>query len=382
MTNLDDLRRAAATTGRATQRHAAFTRWLAAFALLTLFATSALAQETPPPVAKREPLTVAVREVPPFAMRDVDGEWEGLSISLWEGVADELDAEYELRELSLTETLSGLGEDSVDVAIVALTVTRQREALFDFSHPYHVGGLSLAFRDGGGSAWLETLKGFLSLEFLTAVSSLAIVLLGVGLALWLFERRRNREEFGGTVVRGLGSAFWWSAVTMTTVGYGDKTPRTLGGRLVGLIWMFASLILVAGFTASIAASLTANRLQSSLLGEKRLTELSVGTLEGSTAESLAISRGARLRRFATLDEALLALEAEEVDAVLHDEAVLAHRARTDHRWMRIAPKPLVRDDYGFAVPSNSKLREPINDALLAILPSSDWQELTRRFLGE
>ena len=40
------------------------------------------------------------------------------------------------------------------------------------------------------------------------------------------------------------SAFWWAAVTMTTVGYGDKTPVTTGGRIVGLVWMFTSVIVI------------------------------------------------------------------------------------------------------------------------------------------
>lgn len=40
-------------------------------------------------------------------------------------------------------------------------------------------------------------------------------------------------------------AFWWSIVTMTTVGFGDVYPRTVGGRIVGIFTMLAGLLLIS-----------------------------------------------------------------------------------------------------------------------------------------
>lgn len=42
-------------------------------------------------------------------------------------------------------------------------------------------------------------------------------------------------------IRTLADAFWYSVVTMTTVGYGDLYPVTITGRLIGLLMMMASL---------------------------------------------------------------------------------------------------------------------------------------------
>ena len=53
-----------------------------------------------------EPMIIATRQVPPFAMRGPDGQWRGLSIELWEELARRLDFDYELKEMGLQEMLA------------------------------------------------------------------------------------------------------------------------------------------------------------------------------------------------------------------------------------------------------------------------------------
>jgi len=55
-------------------------------------------------------------------------------------------------------------------------------------------------------------------------------------------------------------AMWWSIVTMTTVGYGDISPATLGGRIVATVVMLSGIGLLALLTATIAGIFIENRL--------------------------------------------------------------------------------------------------------------------------
>ena len=76
----------------------------------------------------------------------------------------------------------------------------------------------------------------------------------------MVERRHNHYQFVDLPVGGACWTLWWSAVTMTTVGYGDKAPKTsLGKKSIAIIWMFTAVI-ISGFTATIASTLTVNSL--------------------------------------------------------------------------------------------------------------------------
>jgi voltage-gated potassium channel len=56
---------------------------------------------------------------------------------------------------------------------------------------------------------------------------------------------------------GLGDALWFSAQTVTTVGYGDVVPETTGGRLVGFVVMAFGVAAVSVITALVTSAFVA-----------------------------------------------------------------------------------------------------------------------------
>ncbi|PZX18826.1 ligand-gated ion channel [Palleronia aestuarii] len=362
-------------------------------AFLTLLPGLALAQEDTPatsqpalagPLEEEMPgeLIIATREAPPFAFRGPDGAWTGISIDLLRVMADELDFTYALEEAELAEMIAGVGDGRYDASIAALSITPEREEVVDFTHPFYSTGLGIAVDTGSSGGWFRVLRNIFTWQFGAVLAGLSAVLLLAGAAIWAFERRGNNEEFRREPVRGLGDGFWWAAVTMTTVGYGDKSPRTLGGRIVGLIWMFTAMIIVASFTAAIAAALTVGQLGGRVADASDLASSRVGVVEGSSgAEEMQVRR-ISTRPYPSTGDGLAALANGELDAFVHDRPLLQFLMEEDFQGrVRVLPEPIGRQDYGIALPEGSELREPMNRALLAYVRSEDWGDVVARYIG-
>lgn len=351
--------------------------WLAFLVPLTLAATPAVGG------AQDDELVVATREVPPFAIQDETGRWSGITIELWEAIAAEQGWTYRYEPRSIEAMLEGLDRGEVDVAAAALTITSERETVADFSHSFAYVGLGIAVQAQPQATWLGVLRGLLSVEFMQALGALLLVLLGFGLLLWLFERRRNTAQFGGSAREGIGAAFWWSAVTMTTVGYGDKAPITLGGRFVALIWMFVAIVIISSLTAAITSALTVASLETGIQGPEDLPQATVGTVRASTSDEYLAGRGIRPQHYDTVQDALDALAAGAVDAVVYDAPLLTYAVNRNHAGtLTVLPREFERQQYGFGLQLDSPLRQDLNRTLLALIERGELDRITLRYLGD
>lgn len=325
-------------------------------------------------------MTIATRQAPPFAYKDADGGWTGIAIELWNQIAERNGFGFRYVELELTEMLEAVNAGRVDGAVAALTITSEREQFLDFSHPFHTAGLAIAVPHRSSDP-LALLARVMSPGFLAIVAALLALLVAVGVLIWLAERRAN-AQFQQSPLSGIGSGLWWSAVTMTTVGYGDKAPTTLLGRSIGMVWMFAGLIVISTFTAAITTALTVSELDASIAGVDDLRMKRVLALKGSTSERFLAGQGIRHRTVGNLDEALAQLAEGQADAVVHDAPILRHEISAGFpRQLRVLPFVLRRQDYGVALPRGSDIREPVNVALLDIIRSEDWLAVLDGYLG-
>lgn len=341
-------------------------------------------------VATPSRLVIATREVPPFAMKNEEDRWEGISVELLREVQRELEVTggreitLEFRDLGLDEMLAAVERGEVDVAAAALTVNYDREKRMDFTHPFHSSGLGIAVGARQRlSAWNGILQSVFSRTLLRIVLGLFAALMVSAVAVYLFERRANREHFGGGALRGISSGLWWAAVTLTTVGYGDKVPKTVPGRIIGLLWMFVGLFIIAGFTASVTSALTVTQLKSRIAGPADLSRVKVATVAGSTSAKYLRSRHILARSYPDVQGALAELQQEKFDAVVYDAPIL--RYETMRRYpgeIFVLPITFEQQSYAFALPTDSPLRERINQVLLRKIDSPEWEQILIDYLGD
>ena len=327
-------------------------------------------------------LVVATKQAPPFAMQGANGVWHGLSIDLWDKIAADLNWEYTLEQRDLNGLLTGVQDGSVDLAVAALTITSEREELFDFSHPFYTSGLGIGVRTDDRGSWMSVVKRVFSPEFIRVLLSLLLVLLLFGVLVWFFERKHNREQFGGNVVNGVGAGLWWSAVTMTTVGYGDKAPVTLGGRIVAMVWMFTAIIIISSFTAAITSVLTISGLESRISGPEDLGDVRVASVDKSTSAKYLERQHINFLAYSAIEPAMAGLGAGRVDAVVYDAPILRYLSSQSEGSIHVLPQTFEHQAYGIGMPAGSALREDINRKLLEITNSTWWKDRLFHYLNE
>jgi len=171
-------------------------------------------------------------------------------------------------------------------------------------------------------------------------------------------------------------------VTMTTVGYGDKAPVTPAGRLVALIWMFVSIIVISTFTAAITSSLTVSKLGTAVQGPQDLVNVRVGSIPNTTSAAYLVEARISFQQFSSAEEGLEALGRGKVDAFVYDAPVLRYLVNKDYPGiLTVLSQTFEKQNYGFALPHGSPLRESVNRVLLKKVRGSAWQDLLYRYLG-
>jgi len=325
---------------------------------------------------------VATKVSPPFAIKEPDGRWTGISIELWERVAGELELPPPTyREMTLEQMFSALETGQVSAAVAAISVTPEREQRVDFTHPYHNTGLGVAVsatRSGG--LWNTLVSRLLTWKALAVIVVGVLWLVMIGAIFWLAERRSNPLYRDAGPRKGIGLGVWWALTVL--LGNKGVLPSSPVSRVLAFGGMLTSVLLLVTVTGAIASYLTVSQLDSLIRQPQDLRHLRiVAPPETTSADFLRQIRVS----FAPVADAAAGMDSVargHADAIVYDAPVLKYLANTTFT-NRLTVLPLIfrRQEYAIALPRGSKLRKPVNKTLLQLRQQKWWEDLLHRYLG-
>ncbi|CAH3191318.1 unnamed protein product, partial [Porites evermanni] len=168
-----------------------------------------------------------------------------------------------------------------------------------------------------------------------------------GFIVWFLDSKFNPEEFPPSFLKGVGEGFWWSYISMTTVGYGDRAPNSIIGRIFGIMWTLTGLVIISILIGAIASSLTSVTVERDVI----LYGTEVGALRGSAEYRLGVLHNAKVntkRQYSNVDDIRMALEDGEIQGALIDTYVIAEH-KESLLSDRIFVKKILDRPFGYGV---------------------------------
>lgn len=330
-----------------------------------------------------EVMRVGIKHEPPFVISEPGGTFTGLSIDLWKSIAGQHEIQYEFKEYNdHLGLIRALDFKEIDICINPMHVNEIRLKMLDVTFPFYVSSIGVATTTVKKTQAGAFLRNFFSYQFFKIVFLLIMIIFIFGTILWIAERKENRRQFRPGLI-GLFDGLWWSAVTMTTVGYGDKAPKTRMGRIIAIIWMLTAIVTISGFTGTIASTLTVQSLGRTIedLEDLRHTDM-IGSVMSSSSEAF-LKQNDILPNILYKDaqESLFALSSKEIQVLVYDKTVLDYfitQLQLNNKVV-LLPVNFNQQYRSFFLPRNSPHLSWVNPLLVRNINEASWQELLMKY---
>lgn len=353
---------------------------LGVLVLLSVFAPLLRAEDT------AKPLQIGIYVNPPYAIKNEKGTWEGISVTLWNNIMADSGLKSDFVELPMEDMIPSIVSGKIDAALSEEAIDSDAEKVIDYTQSYLISAIGLAVAPADmETAWKNIFSELFNWTLLKVALCTIGALFVISFLIWLVEKKPGTGHFQEGI-RGLGSALWFGAVTMSTVGYGDKTPSTLGGRLIAIFWMIFGVILVSVFTATLTSSMSATRTNLDISNISDFNHLTCGTLKDSKSSELLRKIGINEHNYETTEAALDDLLKKNIDAVVGDKNTLLYfqkqfGARKPPVHFHIPKFTLRESVLAFPIRNDHPDIEKINHAILNITASREWRSVLSMWLG-
>ncbi|XP_065669648.1 uncharacterized protein LOC101238067 isoform X4 [Hydra vulgaris] len=171
-----------------------------------------------------------------------------------------------------------------------------------------------------------------------------------GIFFWFTDQFINPEQFIiGNALKGILSGFWFAFITMTTIGYGDLTPRSFFAKLVSIIWFIIGLSLNCITIGFIVTNITTVTLPADFI----MYDTKAAALQNSFEYKTAVQRNARLHNesyYKTIDVMLDDLQNGDIDIVYIDiYYLLDYQKILERKLLKLAFIDSLKTGYGIVL---------------------------------
>lgn len=330
-----------------------------------------------------ETLRVGVAGSPPFVIQE-NNNISGISVDIWKEIARTRKIDYQfIPQPSVQDGLDAIARKELDVLVGALTITSKRLETVDFTRPYILSEVAVLTKAENPSVW-SRVRPFFESAALASIAILVGLVFLVGNIVWLTEHKHNSEHFPKNYFHGVGNGMWFALVTLTTVGYGDRTPVTRLGRLVTGTWMVIALVTVSSLTAGLASAMTlafSGDSSERFPNPESLKNVRIATVAKTSSVEIAQSYAGQVQAMPTV--------ADTVKAVLDGRAEAAVYLRPNLQYylgqnsdlhLKLSNFSLKTEFGAFALPPNSPLRQSLNMELSQMTENGVVKTISDRWL--
>ncbi|EEB10703.1 glutamate receptor, putative [Pediculus humanus corporis] len=210
--------------------------------------------------------------------KDKDNPYSGYCIDLLEEIRKLIKFDYVIYEApdkkfgtmddkgQWNGMIKELIEKRADIGLGSLSIMAERENVIDFTVPYYdLVGITILMK--------KTKTPTSLFKFLTVLENdvwfcILAAYFFTSFLMWIFDKwspysyQNNREKYKDDEEKrefNLKECLWFCMTSLTPQG-GGEAPKNLSGRLVAATWWLFGFIIIASYTANLAAFLTVSRL--------------------------------------------------------------------------------------------------------------------------
>ena len=333
-----------------------------------------------------EALRFAVRPLAPFVTYQ-SRTYGGFEIELAELLAAGLGRDVDVYAVdTVAKQLDDVQRGEADAAIGGIAITENREEVVDFTLPTINTGLTILVPSESSEGVFGQIRSFwrtiVSSDLPWMIVMFALAVFVAAHLIWLSERRNN-PEFAEQYGRGIWDSLYWSVVTASTVGYGDKVARGNAGRLFALFWIATGTLVFATFTAAIASSLAVEEIQGTIAGPSDLPGHRIATVVDSAGQAYLSGVGIGPILVDDIESAYELVKTGGADAVVFDAPVLRFHATREGQGEVVTVGPDFESvQYGVVLSEDrGDLRESFNLLLLDLIESGAYERLHDKWFG-